>query len=187
MSVSKVIIISGPPCTGKTTLAKKVASVFGLPIVSCDSIREILFDIFNCSNLVMFRKDREAGFAIMFNILKLLFTCNQNLIIDSTFWRREVRKELKKLQKQYKFKSLQINLKSSGIVLWDRYQERVASGHRHKGYLDHLRQRELRAKIIKGFSIPPKLKGKTIKVDTTDFTKVDYRGLIKKIKIFLAA
>lgn len=187
MSVSKAIIISGPPCTGKTTLAKKVAKIFHLPIVGCDPIRELLYDAFGCFDLVTFEKNRRASFALMFIILKLFFGCKQNLIIDSTFWVKENREKIVKLQKRYKFKCLQINLKASGYALWDRYQKKILSGLRHPGYLDHLRQGELRRKIKRGFSIPPKIKGKTIKIDTTDFKKVDHKGLMKTIKRFLTA
>jgi len=185
MPASKVIIISGPPCTGKTTFAKRVSKNFGLPIVCCDPIRELLYDAFGCFDLAIFRKNRKVSFALMYNVFELLLRCKQPLIVDSTFWSKENRVKILKLQSQYKFKCLQFNLRACGQVLWGRYEEKMLSRHRHPGYLDRLRQKELRRKIIKGFSIPPKIRGRTIKVDTTDLKKVDYKGLLKTIKNFL--
>jgi len=39
-----LIIISGPPGTGKTTLGKRMANELHLPFVNKDSIKELLFD-----------------------------------------------------------------------------------------------------------------------------------------------
>jgi adenylate kinase family enzyme len=39
-----MILISGLPCTGKTTLARKIAQKFRLPLISRDDIKESLFD-----------------------------------------------------------------------------------------------------------------------------------------------
>ncbi|MDD5294607.1 MAG: AAA family ATPase [Patescibacteria group bacterium] len=185
MPVAKVIIISGPPCTGKTTLAKKVAKIFHLPIVSCDSIRELLYDELGCFDLVMFKKNRKASFILMYNIIELLLNCRQPQVVDSTFWSRENRKKIEGLQRKYRFRCLQVNLRALGQILWERYRKRVLSGCRNPGYLDYLRRKELKRKITKGFSISPKIRGRTIVVDTTDFKKVDFNRLLKTIKNFL--
>lgn len=39
-----VIIVAGPPATGKTTLSRWLASELMLPLLNRDSIKEILFD-----------------------------------------------------------------------------------------------------------------------------------------------
>jgi shikimate kinase len=41
---SSLIIISGLPCTGKTTLGRKLAQDLSLPLICRDSIKESLFD-----------------------------------------------------------------------------------------------------------------------------------------------
>ncbi|MFZ4462043.1 MAG: AAA family ATPase [Patescibacteria group bacterium] len=41
---SLLIIITGLPCTGKTTLGRKLAEELRLPFVSKDDFKELLFD-----------------------------------------------------------------------------------------------------------------------------------------------
>ena len=68
MKKTKVIIISGPSCSGKTTLAKRLAKLVKLPIVNIVPIREFLFNGFGYSNLKVCKENRRAGFNIMFII-----------------------------------------------------------------------------------------------------------------------
>lgn len=44
MSKISLIIITGLPGTGKTTLGRKLAEEFRLPFISKDDIKEFLFD-----------------------------------------------------------------------------------------------------------------------------------------------
>ena len=44
MTKSLLIIINGAPCTGKTTLGRKLAKQLCLPFLSKDGIKEVLFD-----------------------------------------------------------------------------------------------------------------------------------------------
>jgi 2-phosphoglycerate kinase len=39
-----VIVITGPPCAGKTTIARRVAERFSLPWMGKDMVKELLFD-----------------------------------------------------------------------------------------------------------------------------------------------
>lgn len=44
MPAPVLILISGAPCTGKTTIAQHLAGKFQLPVVHKDDIKERLFD-----------------------------------------------------------------------------------------------------------------------------------------------
>lgn len=187
MTRAKVIIISGPPGAGKSTIAKKIAKVFNLPVVSCDPIREFLYDTFGYTDLLTFKRDRKASFGLMFLIIKLLLKSSQSFIIDSAFALSENREKIEKLYKKNKFDCLQINLKAEGIVLWARYQNRILSGKKHPAYLYHFRLNHLRRVARRGFTVPPRINGKILPIDTTNFKKVDYKKITKEVKAFLAA
>lgn len=45
MSEPLIILITGLPCTGKTTLGYKLAKRYSLPFVHKDGIKELLFEI----------------------------------------------------------------------------------------------------------------------------------------------
>lgn len=180
-----IIIISGPPSAGKSTLAKKLSERYRFPIVSCDSIKELLFDAFHCNNLALYKMSRAASYNLMYSIIELFLQCKQPFIIDSVLSSREIKKKLSRIHQNYNFKCLHINLAASGKILWERYQKRSASGLRHPGYLDNLRKKQLEKRILKGYSRPPNIKGKIIEIDTTDFKKINYNKLFTEINKFL--
>lgn len=183
---AKVIIVSGSPCAGKTTLSEKISNFFKLPIISCDPIREYLYDTLGCFNLSMFRKNRKISFGLMFFIIEILLKSSQSFIIDSSFKLSRNRKKIQKLQEKYRFKCFQVNLRAKGETLWSRYLERIMSGRRHAGYLYHLRLNRIKRQAKKGFTAPPKLKGSLLKIDTSDFKKVNFKKIFNKLKVFLA-
>ncbi|MBE8523062.1 AAA family ATPase [Amycolatopsis sp. H6(2020)] len=43
-STPAVIVVSGPPAVGKSTLARELATRLTLPLLSRDAIKEALFD-----------------------------------------------------------------------------------------------------------------------------------------------
>ena len=44
MTMPVLLLVSGPPVAGKTTLARRLAAEFGLPLINKDGIKELLFD-----------------------------------------------------------------------------------------------------------------------------------------------
>ena len=44
MNGTGLVVVAGPPGTGKTTLAAKIAEDFRLPLITKDGIKESLFD-----------------------------------------------------------------------------------------------------------------------------------------------
>lgn len=49
----KLIIINGLPGTGKTTIAKPLASKLGFPLIAKDGIKEFLFDTVGLGKIIM--------------------------------------------------------------------------------------------------------------------------------------
>jgi|GEM_PF-1885909 len=187
MERAKVIIVSGPPCAGKTTLAEKLAKRFKLPIISRKMIRDLLFNTYDCEDLSIFNKSRQVGFNIMFILIKLFLHRSQSFIIDSAFNSDRSRKKICEFQKKYKFDCLLIDLRATGEVLWSRYQARIKLEQKRQDYFFNSRLRQIKKLAFRGFTPAPKISGKTIKIDMTNFKKVNYQKIIQEVKAFQAA
>jgi len=69
MRPSILFIVSGPPSSGKTTLAKAVATKFNLPLITKDSLKEILFDTIGWQDRAWSRRLGSASFSLLHYIL----------------------------------------------------------------------------------------------------------------------
>lgn len=78
-----IILVSGPPAAGKTTLARALASALNLPLISKDDIKETLFDTLDgpTGDLAW---SRQLGGAAM-EVLWRLAACCPMVILEANF------------------------------------------------------------------------------------------------------
>ena len=176
-----LIIISGAPGTGKTTLGKKFAEKFHLPLIHKDGIKESLFDSLGVGDREWSRKLGISSYRLLFHFLESLLGAGVSLIVESNF-KPESSQRFRELEKKYCFKSLQIYCHSRDDVLLQRYRMRSESADRHLGHLDNIVSYELEDDLLKGIYKPLDIEGDIVYVDTTDFSKVDYESLYFKIQ-----
>jgi deoxyadenosine/deoxycytidine kinase len=60
MNKRVLIVVAGPPCTGKTTLAEKIAGKYNLLLLYKDGIKETLMDSLGAENR---EESRQIGIA----------------------------------------------------------------------------------------------------------------------------
>jgi len=79
----RLVIITGLPATGKTTLARDLARRHALPLICKDTIKEPLMDVFASERSS--RALSDVSFALMFAIAKELLALDQSLILEGNF------------------------------------------------------------------------------------------------------
>jgi predicted kinase len=79
----RLIIITGLPGTGKTTLARDLAKRHGLPLISKDTIKEPLMDVLG--SFVPSRVLSNISFAVMFSITQELLALGDSLLLEGNF------------------------------------------------------------------------------------------------------
>jgi predicted kinase len=83
MHKARLLIITGLPATGKTTLARDLARRHSLPLICKDAIKEPLLDLWGRSRPS--RELSDVSFAIMFALANEQLALSGSLILEGNF------------------------------------------------------------------------------------------------------
>jgi predicted kinase len=177
-----LIIITGLPVTGKTTLGKRLADELDLPFVCKDEIKELLFDGFGWEDREWSKKIGGASYDVLYYIAESILRAGKSLIIETNFNPKFANQKLLELQEKYHFTPVQIRCFADGEVLFERFKARAESTDRHPGHIDGENLDEWRPILLQGKIEALHVGGEALDVDTTDFDKMDYERIVRVIK-----
>jgi len=189
MSKPLLIIISGPPCSGKTTLGGWLAQELKVPLFHRDGFKEVLFECLGWRDLEWSQQLDGTGYALLYYVAELLLKAERSIIIESNFDPQFDVQRLRALAARHPFSPLQIRCMAEGAVLFERFKQRVRSGKRHPGHLD-----ELNIPVYEPISRegPGKrndfldIGGERIDVETTEFAALDYQHILALVRAAMA-
>jgi predicted kinase len=191
-----IILIAGMPASGKTTFAKRLSEELQIPMVSKDEIKEILFDTVGFHS----REEKVAlgvgSMDIMYLFAESLMRTNKLIILENNF-ENISKPKLKELINKYHYDPITVLFDGDIKTIYNRFIERDNSPTRHRG---HVVNTEYPESINLNY-VPPQINFEDfiktfeergmrhfnisddiIKIDTTNFDKVDYGDVINKIK-----
>lgn len=172
-----LIIVTGLPCTGKTTLARRLALFFDLPLIYKDAIKESLFDLFGSGSLSRSQALSSLTYQVMFRMLAEYLAAGESLVVESNFTRPEHTRMFLDLKREHPFEPRQVLCYARGELLVERFRRRK----RHAGHLDELLYQELEAQLLEGRCQPLDIGGRLVEIDTSDFEQVDFEGICKEL------
>ncbi len=123
---SAVIVVSGIPASGKTTLARSLGERLGMPLISKDTIKEALFDALGSGDLERSRELGRAAHAVMY----ALAAEQRPVILESFFWSGVAEPDLVGLGCPL----IQVWCDCPVDVALARYRHRMIEGGRHPGH-----------------------------------------------------
>lgn len=182
MSISWLVIITGLPSTGKTTLGRKLSADLGIPYLYKDGIKERLFDTLGWQDRDWSRRLGQATYELMFYFLETMLQSGAALIIESNFKTELHSERLRSLLERYNYQAVQILCWTKGEQLIERFKLRLDANQRHPGHVDHLAWAELQPVLLQGRQAPLELPCPLIEVDTTDFSQVDYTAILAALQ-----
>lgn len=126
----KLVIITGAPASGKSSIAESLGKKLCIDVISKDEFKVELFEKFGFTNHAEKRKLSIKGEQIMYETIEHYIEQNKNLIVDNHFKHFDVLREI--LSRA----SVDVVVKcvycvANYKILAKRYNERISSGNRH--------------------------------------------------------
>jgi predicted kinase len=136
-SLQHLIIITGSPATGKSTLAPRVASRYGSTLLTKDEIKEELFDILGTGDASWSRRLSNASFATMFALAGDALGGGGSVVLEGNMRAGEHEAAMHALlARSSSIRCVQVLCKVAEDLRRERIDRRARRPIRHAGHLD---------------------------------------------------
>jgi predicted kinase len=160
------IVVSGAPGSGKTLLARPLAQMLHVPLLSKDVVKETLFDELGIGDRLWSRRMGRASMAVLYRIAE---TCPA-AVIEAVFHREISVGDLQALGKPV----IEVHCECEPQLAIARFRRR-AEVERHPGHLDSRQPQNKLEEMVADGCRPLGLGGPLLEVDTTG--EVDVRAV----------
>ena len=183
--MKKLILVNGDVAAGKSHLAVIIKERFNLPLFTKDEYKEALAETHPYRN---YEESHLLSLMAMDQLFESFEKCakeGKDVVLEANF-RGEHLDRLEKINKQYSYQILNIDLTGSVEVLHQRYVNRILHENRHPVHVvNDLRDFEKFKEYTLSRRNERKI-GKVIIVNADDFSYQTDEKLFKQIEDFLA-
>lgn len=163
---SRLIVVSGVPAGGKTTLATRLGDDLGMPVLSKDTFKEALFDSLGTGDLAWSRRLGAAAYALLYRTAAQLLAAGAGVLLEANFSRGVALVDLLRLGEAARPALVQVECARATVAA--RYAARAVRGGRHPGHLDRAYAGGVLADLDAGRYEPLSLGWPLLRVDATD-------------------
>ena len=178
-----LVIVNGAPGSGKTTLARRLADVLGLPLLSRDTIKEVLADRLGTADLAQSQALTRAAVGVFYALGSELLRAGVGAVMDQAYQRAVVEDDLRPLLAAGR--GVQVHCVVPPEESVRRYVTRFERGERHPAHFDGERIAQVRsgARRIDWSSYEPlEVAVPTLRVDTTEGYKPAFEQIVAFVR-----
>lgn len=162
-----LIVVSGPPASGKSSIAHRLSARLGFALVAKDVIKEQLFD----AEEAAIRGDRQdlsqrAGIVALEQVAGFLVR-GESVILEGNWRSADHGAAIARLVSEHRPTVLQVQCVGAGERLLERFAARARAGLRHRAHSDLDALPRLRGELLRGRYDPLPLPGPLLEIDTT--------------------
>ena len=181
--MSDLILVTGPPASGKTTLAEHLGHELSIPTIHKDGVKESLFDTLGAGDSDMAKRLGLASIELLYHLIERHLTAKAPLIVENNFQKQWAADRVGQLREDYRCRILEVYCTADANVLAERYRTREDSPDRHDGH----RWGADPANADSWAAIYPPLGtvDATIRVDTTNIEAVSYEDITREVRRWL--
>lgn len=180
MQSPRLIIITGMPGSGKTTLAKSISTELSLPLIEKDSIKELLFDSLGWSDREWSKKLGKATYELMDYFIEQQLRNGNSVIVESNFKAEFDSMKFKQWKDEFNCDITQLLCHAHRSILYDRFMIRAINGERHPGHADVDSLEEWKSYFADPKNVPEPLDvdSRVKRIDTTDFSSINNKDIL---------
>jgi len=130
----RLVIVTGAPATGKTTVARSLMHQLGYALISKDDVKESLADVLGSGDRERSRELGAAAYAVMQRLATRMLDERVNVILEANFWRERSESWLRALAQGRDASVIVCSVAPE--VRRERFRSRGVAGERHAVHLD---------------------------------------------------
>jgi predicted kinase len=171
-----LIVVTGAPGSGKSTVAVPLAGRLGLPLIAKDELKEALWDNLGPGDRERFLAYGRATYPLMLLVARLVLRSGGSAMLEANFRPDFAAADLEALREETPFRVVQILCRADPETCLARYRDRAESDARHPMHRvggaesEAGVERQLRDGV---WERPISLDGKLFTVDTNEPVDVD--------------